>query len=161
MANQIEEIQSRRLPEPPPTNSTLKRRSRSDDDDISEDYVKVDDDADDSGNESMSTRFRREAQADDCTDVDGYLKPTFHRFSSAAASSDKMSRPNSSSNSLHPIPAESYVSPEAVRNFASHSTRPEVRPESSYDRPRSFLLNESNASSENLPLIDNIEESKQ
>jgi len=117
VATQIEEIQSRRLPEPPPDDATLKRRSRNEVDD-EDPYVRVDND--DRG--SVSSKFQRRMNIDDCTDVDGYLKPTFHQFST---DSDLIFRTDSTP-PVDPIPAESYASPPNVaRNFSSSTQGPE------------------------------------
>ena len=156
VASQIEEIQSRRLPEPPPTapttTSTLNRRQRSVDSD--DDYIRVDNNVVDSV--SPSPEFRhRPMNIDDCTDVDGYLKPTFNQFSTDP---DLKFRTNSSPHS-GPIPIESYANPQnVVRSFPSSTSGPEKsssRPEPVYDRPKSLASHRTSTSSENRPLIDN------
>ncbi len=80
----VDEIQSRRLPEPPPS--------------VSDSYY-VDADA------SQYTDVAG------CTDVDGYLKPTFGQESSAAAGDFNQRLPAPS----NVIPVESYVAPNDVR----------------------------------------------
>jgi hypothetical protein len=157
------------LPEPPPSDVTSKRRSRNDDDDAGSDaYVKIEND---SGTGSLVSRFHRIIPNDDldrsnrsscideCTDLDGYLKPTFHRFS------DSDSNGLFSTNSASPteqIPAESYMSPSDVfrdKKTASHcensveNQRCSTGSELSYDRPRNALVNQNSTSSENHPLI--------
>ena len=114
VANQIEEIQSRRLPEPPPSRHSSKRLSRDDCDDTSSDaYVKIEND---SGNSSLVSRFHRPQPPDllleslksnrlSIEDTDGYLKPTFPRRSSDVVFESSETR-------VDPIPIESYVSPK-------------------------------------------------
>ena len=128
VANQIEEIQSRRLPEPPPSRRSSKRLSRDDcDDTCSDAYVKIEND---SGNSSLVSRFHRplptqppdlleslQSNRLSIEDTDGYLKPTFHR-----RSSDVVFVEESSETRSDPIPIESYVSPSDLihQKSASH-----------------------------------------
>ena len=128
MANQIEEIQSRRLPEPPPSRRSSKRLSRDECDEMCSDaYVKIEND---SGNSSLVSRFHRplpnqppdlleslQSNRLSIEDTDGYLKPTFHR-----RSSDVVFVEESSETRSDPIPIESYVSPSDLihQKSASH-----------------------------------------
>ncbi len=114
----------------------------------------------------FSSTSREASSVDECTDIDGYLKPTFNRFSST---SNDFRSSNSSLNVVDPIPVESYVNPREINNCStsterqtssteSHSMSTErhsLSSESSYDRPRNpnGLVAQSSTSSENHPLI--------
>jgi hypothetical protein len=159
VANQIGEIQSRRLPEPPPAEAASHRHSRDadEDDSGSESYVKIEND---SGNGSLVSQFRRRIDAtepvspvahgfrddDECTDTEGYLKPTFHLFPGDADARLHDTCPTPAAS----IPAESYVSPAEVRN---HAGKGHAASDVSYDRPKCALVSQASTSSESHPLI--------
>ena len=158
MASQIEEIQSRRLPEPPPTANTststltLTRRPRNvvsaDNDDDA--YVRVDNKVVDDSKSKSPELYHRTLNIDDCTDVDGYLKPTFNQFSTDV---ELKFRTNSKPHA-DPIEIESYACPQsALRSFPGLE-KSSTRPEPTYDRPKSLASHRTSSSSENRPLID-------
>ena len=115
--NSIEEIQSRRLPEPPPSSSHDTRRHSggyAEMSGVGTGYSSVDDRA--NLRTPPPARYIRE---DSTTDLDGYLKPTFNAEEKPKSSSTPKPSPT------HPpppppstkvIPAKSYEAPEAVVN---------------------------------------------
>lgn len=125
VASQIEEIQSRRLPEPPPSrNKSLERHYC----DIGVENLRQQPDLLEHGN-----KYKREREED----LEGYLKPTFPRI----REEENQIEENGDEKHKTVIPTESYVT--AVQ-FVEQQQQ-----EQGYDKPRLVTT----AKNESLPLI--------